>query len=66
MSLVSVKIKGIVVTGPYGTLNDGTILRTSAEFAKHLVTDCNAAEYVEKTEKEESKPEETPVKRKGK
>ena len=62
MGLVSVKIKGLVVTGQYGTLSDGTILRTSAEFAAHLVNDCNAADYVEKTEKA---PEEKPV-RKGK
>jgi hypothetical protein len=64
--MTSVKIKGLVITSQYGTLSDGTILRTSAEFAKHLVDDCGAAEYVEKTEKEEVKPEETPVKRKGK
>lgn len=62
MSLVAVKIKGLVVTGPYGTLTDGTILRTSEAFAAHLVNECNAADYVAKTEKT---PEEKPV-RKGK
>ena len=49
-------------TGPYGTLTDGTILRTSEAFAAHLVNECNAADYVAKTEKT---PEEKPV-RKGK
>ena len=66
MSLVSVKIKGIVVTGPYGTLNDGTILRTSAEFARHLVTECNAAEYVEKTEPKAEATHKVVPARKGK
>lgn len=43
--LVSVKIKGIVATVRYGTLESGDILRTDAAFAKHLVEDCCAAEY---------------------
>ena len=64
--MTTVKIKGLVITSQYGTLSDGTILRTSEEFTAHMVSECNAAEYVEKTEKEEPKPEETPVKRKGK
>ena len=50
---VEVKIKGTVITAQYGTLSDGTILRTNAAFAKHLVEDCNAAEYVNTTPKEE-------------
>jgi len=50
------------VQGPTGTLTDGTILRTSEAFAAHLVNECNAADYVAKTEKT---PEEKPV-RKGK
>jgi len=55
--MTTVKIKGLVITSQYGTLSDGTILRTSEEFAAHLVSDCNAAEYVEKTEpKAEAKP----------
>lgn len=43
--LVTVKIKGIVSTVRYGTLESGDILRTDAAFAKHLVEDCCAAEY---------------------
>lgn len=43
--LVSVKIKGIVATVRYGTLEGGDILRTDAAFAKHLVEDCGAADY---------------------
>lgn len=43
--LVQVKIKGIVATVKYGTLESGDILRTDAAFAKHLVEDCGAAEY---------------------
>lgn len=44
--LVQVKIKGIVVTSRYGALSTGDLLRTNAEFAKHLVEECGAAEYV--------------------
>lgn len=44
--LVKVRIKGIVVTAIYGTLSDGDYLVTSADFARHLVEDCKAAEYV--------------------
>ena len=43
---VQVRIKGMVITAAYGALSDGTILRTGAAFAKHLVEDCNAAEYI--------------------
>lgn len=45
--VVKVKIKGTVVTAQYGTLTSGEILRTSGEFAKHLVEQCNAAEYLD-------------------
>lgn len=44
--MVQVKIKGQVITAQYGILNTGDILRTDAAFAKHLVEDCAAAEYV--------------------
>lgn len=44
--LVQVNIKCTVVTARYGTLSGGDILRTDAEFAKHLVEDCGAGEYV--------------------
>lgn len=45
MELVEVEILGQVITAQYGTLNTGDILRTNAEFARHLVDDCNAAKY---------------------
>lgn len=56
--LVEVKIRCTVVTSQYGTLESGDILRTNAEFAKHLVEQCAAGDYVVKKEatKEEPKP----------
>jgi hypothetical protein len=44
---VQVKIKGIVATQRYGTLESGDILRTDADFAKFLVEDCQAADYLD-------------------
>jgi len=46
MDLVQVKIKTTVVTSQYGTLVSGDILRTSDAFARHLVEDCKAAEFI--------------------
>lgn len=46
MESVKVKVIRTAVTAMYGTLSDGDILVTSAEFAKHLVEDCNAGEYL--------------------
>ena len=43
--LVEVEILGCVMTAQHGTLATGDILRTSAEFAAHLVDDCGAAKY---------------------
>ena len=43
---VEVKITSTVVTAPYGTLMPGTILRTSAAYARHLVEDACAAKYI--------------------
>jgi hypothetical protein len=43
--MVEVEILGQVITHQYGVLNSGDVLRTSAEFAKHLVEDCGAARY---------------------
>lgn len=62
-----VKIKGTVITNQYGTLSDGDLLRCSHEFAKHLVNDCNAAEYVKakEVEPEASKPKPPAKKAKG-
>jgi len=47
MDIVTVRIRGIVATSRYGTLESGDILRTDAAFAKHLVEDCRAAEYTD-------------------
>lgn len=44
-NLVDVEILGIVTTAQYGSLNTGDILRTTPDFAKHLVDDCGAARY---------------------
>lgn len=46
MELVQVQITTTAVTSRYGTLVSGDILRTDAEFARHLVEDCKAAKYV--------------------
>ena len=44
--MILVRIKGIVTTAQYGTLSEGTLLRTNEAFAKHLVEEAFAAEYV--------------------
>lgn len=44
--LVKVKIRGLVTTSQYGSLSEGDILNCPIEFARHLVEDCNAAEYL--------------------
>jgi hypothetical protein len=44
---VEVEILVQTITAQYGVLSQGDILRTSAEFAAHLVDDCGAAKYVE-------------------
>jgi hypothetical protein len=60
-----VKIKGTVITAQYGALSDGTLLRTSDEFAKHLVEEANAAEYMgTETLTEEPKLKEAPLEKK--
>lgn len=46
--MVEVEITtGSVVTAQYGTLKAGDIVRTSQEFAAHLVNDCKAAKFRE-------------------
>lgn len=42
-----VKIKQMVITQQYGVLSDGDILNCSDDFAKHLVDECNAGDYLE-------------------
>lgn len=61
MEQVEVEITGQAITAQYGTLSTGTILRTTAEFAKHLVEDCNAAKYTGKKSAEAVKPAEAPA-----
>lgn len=56
MELVAIKIKGIVVTSRYGTLSSGDVLRTDAAFAKHLVEECQAGEYLKPQPAEASNP----------
>lgn len=46
MNQVQVKMLCQAITSQYGTLETDTILRTDEAFAKHLVDDCRAAEYV--------------------
>jgi len=46
MELVQVRITSTVITQHYGTIMPGTILRTSAAYAKHLVEDASAAQYI--------------------
>lgn len=44
--MVKIKIKATVTTAQYGTLSSGDILTTNEAFAKHLVEECAAAEYL--------------------
>jgi hypothetical protein len=69
MELVAVEIQITTYTSQYGALSAGEILRTSPEFAKHLVEDAGAAKYVKAAAKAEAKelPAEKPApKSKGK
>ena len=43
---VKVKIIQTVVTAQFGTLVSGDVLVTDSAFAKHLVDDCKAAEFI--------------------
>jgi len=55
MELVEVEILTQTVTQQYGVLSQGDILRTSPEFAKHLVEDASAAKYTKAKAVEEPK-----------
>ena len=66
MSLTKVKILVQTITPQYGVLAEGDILNTSAEFAKHLVDDCSAAEYVKAPKAAEPEPEPADKPAKGK
>lgn len=59
MELVEVEILTTAITAQYGTLSQGTILRTSSAFAKHLVEDAGAAKYVKKDAKTDAGTEDT-------
>ena len=45
--LVRIKILSVVTTNQHGDLMPDTELRTDAAFARHLVEDCKAAEYID-------------------
>jgi hypothetical protein len=63
MEQVEIEILGQVITARYGALKTGDILRTDADFAKHLVDDCNAAKYTTaKAAAEQKVPAKTPAK----
>lgn len=52
---VEINITATVTTAQYGTLVSGDILRTSKEFAAHLVDDCRAAQYAKVEQQEPEK-----------
>lgn len=68
MELIEVEILTTTITGQYGTLAQGDILRTSPEFARHLVKDACAAKYVgaqsDDLEPKAAEPSKTAVKAK--
>ena len=57
MELVQVEILCTTITARYGTLNGGDLLRTDAEYAKHLVDDCGAAKYAKAAAEGEAESE---------
>jgi hypothetical protein len=60
MNLVTLTIRGTVVTSRYGVLASGDVLRTDAEYARHLVEDCKAAEYADAKRAEADEPKAAP------
>jgi hypothetical protein len=60
MSLVSITIRGTVITSRYGVLSSGDVLRTDAEYARHLVEDCKAADYTAAKHTEADEPKAAP------
>ncbi|NHZ93540.1 hypothetical protein F2P45_31740 [Massilia sp. CCM 8733] len=56
MKLVEIEILGMAITHDHGTLGQGDVLRTSPEFARHLVDDCKVAKY-SKAKAPEPEPE---------
>jgi hypothetical protein len=45
MESVQIRFTTTVTTGRHGEFNEGDILVTDAEYAAHLVRDCQGAEY---------------------
>ena len=56
MDLIQVRITGLISTTRYGNLQPGDLLRTDAAFARHLVEDCAAAEYITAPSDEATSP----------
>lgn len=44
--MVRIKIRTTCITAQFGALSTGDILTCSEEFARHLVEDCKAADYI--------------------
>lgn len=57
-NLVEVEILTQTITAQYGALSTGDTLRTSPEFARHLVEDAGAAKYVQAAKAEAVKADE--------
>jgi len=57
MDQVQVRIITTAITHQYGTLETGTVLRTTPEFAKHLVEEARAAKYLGALPEDEPAPE---------
>lgn len=56
MNLVTLTIRGTVVTSRYGVLSSGDVLRTDSDYARHLVEDCKAADYADAKPAEADEP----------
>lgn len=56
MELVEIEILGMAITHDHGTLGAGDVLRTSPEFARHLIEDCKVARYSQRKAKAEPAP----------
>ena len=60
MNHVTLTIRGTVITSRYGVLSSGDVLRTDADYARHLVEDCKAAEYADAKRAAEDEPKAAP------
>ncbi|CUI07872.1 hypothetical protein [Massilia antarctica] len=56
MELVEIEILGLAITHDHGTLGEGDVLRTSPEFARHLIEDCKVARYSQRKTRTEPEP----------